>query len=65
VSVQVQLNSTSGVWSFRVPFLEVGSYTVAFTCDGGLDTPEGNETLAFSPTLNVTVNANQTVSVGL
>lgn len=65
VSVPVQLNSTTGEWRFRVPFLEVGSYTVAFTCDGGLDTPEGNETLAFSPTLNVTVSANQTVSVGL
>lgn len=65
ISVPVQLNSTTGEWSFRVPFLEVGSYTVAFTCDGGLDTPEGNETLVFSPTVNVTVSANQTVSIGL
>jgi hypothetical protein len=65
VSVPVQLNTTTGEWRFRVPFLEVGSYTVAFTCNGGLDTPEGNETLSFTPTVNVTVSANQTVSVGL
>jgi hypothetical protein len=65
VSVPVTLNSTTGAWSFRVPFLEVGAYTVAFTCNGGVDTPETNETLTFSPAVNVSVNANQTVTLSL
>jgi hypothetical protein len=65
ISVPVKLDNATGAFSFRVPFLEVGSYTVAFTCDGELDTPEGEETLRFSPAINVTVNANQTVTVSL
>ena len=44
-------------------FLEVGTYTLAFTCDGAMDTPDGEETLSFSPTVNVTVNANQTTTL--
>ena len=65
VSVPVLLNNATGQFSFKVPFLEVGSYTVAFTCDGAKDTPEGEETLVFSPTVNVTINANQTVTISL
>jgi len=65
VSVPVLLDNATGSFSFKVPFLEVGTYTVALTCDGARDTPDQEETLAFSPTVNVTVNANQTVSVAL
>lgn len=65
VSVEVTLDNATGNFSFKVPFLEVGSYTVAFTCDGAKDTPDGEETLEFSPGLNVTVNANQTVTLSL
>lgn len=65
VSVPVLLNNSTGQYSFKVPFLEVGSYTVAFTCDGARDTPEGEEVLVFSPPLNVSINANQTVTISL
>ena len=65
ISVPVTLDNATGNYSFKVPFLEAGNYTVAFTCDGARDTPEGEETLAFSPTLNVTVNANQTVTASI
>jgi hypothetical protein len=63
VSVPVRLNTTSGAFEFKVPFLEVGSYTVAFTCDGARDTPDGEETLMFSPTLGFTLAANQTLTI--
>lgn len=64
VSVPVNLDSATGQYRFRVPFLEVGSYTAAFTCDGALDAPDAENTLRFSPTINVTINANQTVTIG-
>ena len=63
VSVRVELDSASGAFKFKIPFLEVGTYTLAFTCDGAMDTPDGEETLSFSPTVNVTVNANQTTTL--
>lgn len=63
VSVPVTLNAATGAFSFKVPFLEAGNYTVAFTCDGAKDTSDGEETLVFSPAVNVTVNANQTVTL--
>jgi hypothetical protein len=65
VTVPVTLDNATGKFSFKVPFLEVGSYTAAFTCDGAKDTPEGEETLMFSPPVNVTVNSNQTVTLSL
>jgi hypothetical protein len=65
VSVPVTLDNATGAWNFVVPFVEVGSYTAAFTCDGAKDTPDGEETLVFLPPVNVTVNANQTVTFSL
>jgi hypothetical protein len=65
ISVAVALNNVTGSYSFRVPFLEVGSYTIAFTCDGAKDAPDAEDVLVFSPTLNITVNANQTVTLSL
>lgn len=47
-----------------VPFLEAGNYTAAFTCDGKFDAPDAEDTLRFSPAINITVNANQTVMIG-
>lgn len=64
ISVPVNLDSATGQYRFRVPFLEVGSYTVAFTCDGAADAPDAENSLRFSPTINVTINANQTVTIG-
>ncbi|HKY92288.1 MAG TPA: DUF4382 domain-containing protein [Nevskiaceae bacterium] len=38
-----------GNFSYEVGFLLVGSYTVALTCEAGLDDPEADETLAEDP----------------
>jgi hypothetical protein len=64
VSVPVLLDNATGNYRFRVPFLEAGTYAAAFTCDGKLDAPDTEDTLRFSPTINFTVNANQTVTIG-
>ena len=64
ISVPVLLDNTSGNYRFKVPFLEAGNYTAAFTCDGKLDAPDAEDTLRFSPTINFTINSNQTVTIG-
>jgi hypothetical protein len=63
VSAPVALDSASGEYRFRVAFLEAGDYTAAFTCDGAADTPEGEETLAFAGTRNVTVAPNVSTAI--
>jgi hypothetical protein len=63
VSVPVALDAASGEYRFRIGFLEAGDYTATFTCDGALDTPEGEETLLFAGTRNVTVIANESTAV--
>lgn len=63
VSVPVSQNATTGAWSYRVSFLEAGPYTVAFTCGGGTDNPETNETLSFGTPQNATVTANATTTI--
>jgi len=51
----------NGAYSYRVP-LTPGDYTVAFTCQAADDEPESDETIAFLPTVNVTMAGNtQTV----
>lgn len=64
VSVPVELDVASGEWRFRIAFIEAGDYTAAFTCDGALDTPEGEEVLVFQGARNVTVTASQTTAIG-
>lgn len=52
----------NGVYSYRVA-LTPGDYTVAFTCQAADDEPETDETIAFLPTVNVTMAGNaQTVN---
>ena len=63
LSVPVNLNTNTGVWGFRVSFVEAGSYTTAFTCDGAKDAPDAEDTLVFSPPVNATVTANQTTTI--
>jgi hypothetical protein len=64
ISVPVNLDAASGEFRFRIAFLEAGDYTAAFTCDGALDTPEGEEVLVFQGARNVTVAANETTAIG-
>jgi hypothetical protein len=63
VSAPVALDTASGEYRFRIGFIEAGAYTAAFTCDGALDTPEGEETLVFSGTQNVTIAANESTAI--
>jgi hypothetical protein len=64
ISVPVLLDPASGEYRFRAAFVEVGAYTASFTCDGDMDTPEGEETLVFAGTQNLAVSANQTTTIG-
>ena len=63
VSVPVKLDTATGEYRFRAGFIEVGEYTASFTCDGAIDTPEGEEVLVFTGTRNLTVNTNQTTTI--
>lgn len=63
VSVPVKLNVSSNSYTYRASFLEAGSYTVAFTCDGALDNPDTDEALVFSRTGNADVSANTTTTL--
>jgi len=49
--------------SYRVAFLEAGTYTAAFTCDAGMDDPAAEDTLTFVGTMTVTINAGQTTTL--
>jgi hypothetical protein len=63
VSAPVALDTASGEYRFRIAFLEAGDYTATFTCDGALDTPEGEETLVFTGTRNVTIAPNASTAI--
>jgi hypothetical protein len=62
VSVKVALDSASGQYRYRVPFLEAGDYTASFTCDGAKDAPDADDVLAFAGKSNVAIVANQTTT---
>jgi hypothetical protein len=49
----------SGDFSYEVGFLLAGDYTAAFTCQAGDDTAEADEPIAFGPTADVTITADQ------
>jgi hypothetical protein len=63
ISVPAELDVASGEYRFRLSFVEVGAYTASFTCDGDLDSPEGEETLVFAGTQDVNVSASQTTVI--
>jgi hypothetical protein len=45
------------VYRYKAAFLEAGDYTVAFTCDAGLDDPATDDALGFSGAATVVVSA--------
>jgi len=64
--------------SVTIPFIEVGSYTVAATCNVDVDTPDGNDyipnatagqpgyqTMKWTTVGNVAVTANNTTTISL
>lgn len=49
---------TSGVYKYKAAFLDVGDYTVAFTCQAVADDPATDDAITFSGTANVSVTAD-------
>lgn len=56
----VELDETSGEYSYTVAFLPAGNYTATFTCQGRIDDPVTQEAIAFTGTTNVTIEAGRT-----
>lgn len=59
ISVPVTLDTNTGEYRYRASFIEVGTYTASFTCDGSTDSPEGEEVLVFTGTRDVVVASGQ------
>ncbi len=57
---KVSLNDESGNYTFTVPFLSSGNYTIAYSCT--IDDTLLDETLTFVQAQNVTINTNTTTS---
>jgi hypothetical protein len=51
------VNNNDG--SYTVQYLPPGTYTVAYTCEAGLDLPESSETLVYSDPKTVTVKEGE------
>lgn len=59
----IKLNNNSGEYEYKIGFLDVGNYTIAFTCHANLDNPETDDSsVTFSDTANVTVTAGATTT---
>lgn len=56
----VKLDIGSGEYRYQAAFLEVGDYTVAYTCQAAADDPAVSDTLVFTGTATVPVTANST-----
>ena len=56
----VTLDDSSGEYGYTVGFLPAGNYTVALTCQGRLDDPVTQETIAFTGTTNVSIESGRT-----
>lgn len=52
-----------GAYVYSIGFLLAGDYTVSYTCDAALDTPEADEALDFFGTQNIDVAAGATTTV--
>jgi hypothetical protein len=55
----------AGAYTWSAPFMPVGNYTVAFTCQGLAENPEQLDGLVFSSVGNATVAQGQTTVVEL
>jgi hypothetical protein len=61
-SEPVKLDSDTGAYDYRVPFLAPGSYTVSVAC-GSLDTPTTASGMVFLTPKNATVTSDTTTEV--
>lgn len=62
-SGRVKLNILDGTYTYKIAFLEPGSHTAAFLCQGALDDPDKNDALTFTGTTTVEVKAGLTTAL--
>lgn len=62
-SASVELNVSSGNYEYVIGFVPAGNYTLAFTCQADQDDPGINDDIVFNISENVTVAAEQTISL--
>lgn len=62
VTARVLQSPTTGAYGYRIGFMPVGTYTLAFTCESDLDDPEANGTIAFVKSQNATVAVGATTT---
>lgn len=62
-SATVRLDDVTGDYVYTAAFLPAGDYAVAFTCEGQLDDPVAVDTVAFTGTQNVQIDAGETETV--
>jgi Domain of unknown function (DUF4382) len=62
VTARVLQSTTTGAYGYRIGYMPVGTYSLAFTCEANLDDPETNDTIAFVKSRNATVVVGQTTT---
>jgi hypothetical protein len=62
-AARVELDATSNLYAFELHFVPEGDYTVAWTCQADDDDPSSDDAVAFEDSENVTVPADDTVTV--
>lgn len=61
----VKLETTFGAYRFTAAYLPAGTYTLAFTCDAGLDDPTQADNITFSPIGSAVAEAGATTLTAL
>jgi hypothetical protein len=64
-STAVDLDNATGVYRFRLGFVPVGAYTLAFTCAADDDVADVDDTITYSAPVDVTVTAGTTTTVAI
>jgi hypothetical protein len=62
-AIVAQDDQAAGAYTYSVPYLSPGTYTVAFTCQGLSEDPEADDGLVFVEPQNATVANRQTARV--
>lgn len=57
----VTYNGTTGTYSYKMPFLASGDYTIAFSCD--LDDQAKDDVLSFKQTQNISITSKTTTAI--
>lgn len=55
-TVLVEYDEISGEFSYNIPFIEAGDYTITLTCNADVENIETDDELLFKETLNETVS---------